>query len=233
MFPKMLPLIMTRKNAASLLSLASGNVIEEKQETVDGTYTINLLIQNQLNHYKILGFFTTLLRLLNNKIFIINLISFTLLQSAIINFEIFEIIFNQTKYHVPKYDISGYHDPSLIQFTTNLLKQPLVCISIVACGFVIAKSQPRARKLVVWNIIVSILIILFFASTKFFDCTNGLASSHDTVLLTPACSVNIDCPKFEQFHPVCVDREKTYYSPCSAGCEPTDTDFQVNVHQLI
>lgn len=162
-----------------------------------------------------------------------NLLSFTLIQSAILNFDIFEIIFNQTKYHVPKYDLSGYHDPSLIQFTTNLLKQPLVCISVIACGFIIAKSQPQAKKLVLWNISVFILIILFFASTKFFDCTKGLSGSVDKVLLTPACSLNKNCSKFDQFHPVCVDRKKTYFSPCMAGCDPIDAnDYQVRMNDF-
>ncbi|XP_060516277.1 solute carrier organic anion transporter family member 2A1-like isoform X2 [Cylas formicarius] len=208
MFPKVLPNVLLRKSVISLLSVATGNTMKENVKRHD-------------------GFFKSVFQLIRNKILFVNIISLVLMQSAVITFTIFEKFFSQSRYHVSKYnDSSGYSDPTLIQLTTNLLKQPLIAISLLTTGVVIAKVRPRAKYLVCWNIGVFILMALFFASVRFWKCTNELQSELRDRLTIPYCSWNCGCSLDGPFQPVCLNGD-TYFSPCLAGCSSFDTTFKI------
>ncbi|XP_072401916.1 solute carrier organic anion transporter family member 2B1-like isoform X1 [Diabrotica undecimpunctata] len=201
LFPKVLPNMVLRKSVNSLVSIAAGGDPMQEEEIVD-------------------GYFQTLWRLLKNKILLLNIASYVVVQSAIINFALFEKYFNQSKYHVSieDKDSSGYSDPSIIQMTTNLLKQPLIAVSFLTTGLIIAKIKPKPRNLVIWNTIAFALVILIFCSTAFFNCTHGIKNEHKHSITIPFCSTNCACPTGEPFQPVCVDGS-TYFSPCVAGCK--------------
>ncbi|KAJ8984534.1 hypothetical protein NQ317_011005 [Molorchus minor] len=200
MFPKVLPNVIMMKSVNSLLSLASGNCTLQEEENID-------------------GFFKSLWRILKNKILLINIFSLVLIESALVNFSILQKDFYQSKYHVSKYsDSSGYSDPFVIQFTTNLLKHPMVAISVVTSGMVVSKIRPKAKYLVIWNMIVFGLVALFFSSTVFFNCANKIENEHSHTITIPFCSSHCGCNLDGAFQPVCVDK-KTYFSPCLAGCK--------------
>ncbi|XP_018578719.1 solute carrier organic anion transporter family member 1A2 isoform X1 [Anoplophora glabripennis] len=200
MFPKALPNIVMIKSVNSLLSLASGNDLYEEEEVVE-------------------GFFKSLWGLLKNKVLSLTIFSVVFVQAALINFSILQKQFNQSKYHVSVHnDSSGYSDPFLIQFTTNLLKQPMVAISVITSGMMIAKIRPKAKYLVWWNIIVFSLIALFFASTVFWNCAGKIENEHSNTITIPYCSSHCGCSPDAPFQPVCVDK-RTYFSPCLAGCK--------------
>ncbi|KAG5881804.1 hypothetical protein JTB14_004103 [Gonioctena quinquepunctata] len=203
MFPRTLPNIMMLKSVHSLVSLASGIQPIEEDKVVD-------------------GFLTSLWRLLKNKVLLLNIFSFVLMESALINFRLLKQYFNQSKYHVSiEKDSSGYNDPEVVQFTTNLLAQPIFAISLMTAALVISKFKPKAKYLIAWNIFAFLMAAAIFASTAFWNCTKGIENQYEHVVTIPYCSGACGCPLGGAFQPVCVD-EKTYFSPCLAGCSIFD-----------
>nr|XP_023018865.1 solute carrier organic anion transporter family member 1B2-like [Leptinotarsa decemlineata] len=114
-------------------------------------------------------------------------------------------------------DTSGYTEPDLIQFTSNMLVQPLFAIFLVISGIIISKARPRAKHLIIWNILTFMLMAIIFASSVFWTCTKGIQNELEHVISVPFCSSMCACTVGEPFQPVCVDG-KTYFSPCLAGC---------------
>ncbi|CAG9855220.1 unnamed protein product [Phyllotreta striolata] len=210
MFPKILPNLVIKKSVNSLVSLASGGRVSFDMEETEHS------------------FFKTLGSLLRNKILLLNILSFVFIQSALTNFSLVSKYFNQSKYHVPVEikDSTGYSDPDIIQFTTNLLRQPLVAISLVTCGMIISKLRPKAKYLVIWNITAFLLVMIIFASSMFWNCTKGIYNEHKHAITIPFCSSKCNCPHAEPFQPVCVDG-KTFFSPCLAGCKNYSVATQV------
>lgn len=192
MFPKNLPSALMERVAASILDLASGHDVPRKKQIAD-------------------GFCKIILRLLKNPVLIINILSMVLLQSAVINFNIFEKYFNQSRFNI-SYNI----DSSLMQLATNLLQQPLVSISIIATGMVIAKINPHLKSLAKWNIIVLVFVIIFFGSTAFLKCPHDLDTEYKDLIANSQCNSHCTCSS-TAFQPICI-KSKTLYSPCMAGC---------------
>ncbi|CAH0562582.1 unnamed protein product [Brassicogethes aeneus] len=199
LFPIILPNLLMKKLSASICTLASGYEIEAVTISED-------------------GLFTTLFRLLKNGTYIVNILANIVLQSVLINFETFEDFYNQSKFLLPnKQDTSGYSDPLIMQYTTNLLKEPFICCCLITSGLIITKSKPRAKTLTIWNIVIMVVFILSFASTKFISCNRSLYSELDGVISIPYCSARCHCSNAELFNPVCLG-DKTFFSPCLAGC---------------
>lgn len=194
MFPKYMPLTLVKTMSASLVDLASGNEPARPKAVID-------------------GFFKTLFRLLKNPILMVNISSVMLMESGLINFNIFEKYFNQSRFQI-SYD----YDTSYTQFATNILKQPLVAVSIVASGLLIAKTKPQLKSLVKWNIAAIILVIIFFGSTAFLTCEP--TTKYGDMINNHFCG---QCHCSNEFQPVCVDKT-TYYSPCFAGCTTVDEE---------
>ncbi|ENN74224.1 hypothetical protein YQE_09197, partial [Dendroctonus ponderosae] len=208
MFPKVMPSTLLRKSVNSLLSIASGNAVIESRGSVD-------------------GFFTSLGRILRNRVLLLNIVAMTCMQAAIINFSIQEKFFNQSKYHVSKYnDVSGYSDPMLIQFSTNLLKQPLVAVAYICVGIIIAKMNPTPKLLIMWNILVFGIVLVTFAAIRFFSCTTELHNELAGALTIPYCSWHCGCSLDGPFQPICLNGE-THFSPCWAGCSSFDSSLKI------
>lgn len=175
----------------------------------------------------LLGFLPSLFRLLKNKVLILTISAMMLMQTAIINFNIKEKYFNQVKYHVSTAnDVSGYSDPALVQFSSNLLKQPLIALAYATVGLVIAKLNPKPKMLVLWNVKVFVIIFLAYIGTRLFSCANKLKNELDGKLIWPYCSWNCGCSLDGPFHPVCLNNE-THFSPCWAGCTSFDSSLRV------
>ncbi|CAG9770271.1 unnamed protein product [Ceutorhynchus assimilis] len=208
MFPKIMPNTLLRKSVNSLLSLASGNPPTEPKQAVD-------------------GFFISLWRVLKNKVLLLNIITMMFMQAAIVNFNMKEKQFNQSKYHVSRYnDASGYSDPMLIQFTTNYLKQPLIAVAYISVGMAIAKMQPSPKYLVLWNIKVFVMVLIGFAGIRFLNCTNKLKNELEGKLTIPYCSWDCGCSLDGPFQPICLNAQ-TRFSPCWAGCTSFDPSLKI------
>ncbi|EFA10914.2 solute carrier organic anion transporter family member 74D isoform X2 [Tribolium castaneum] len=193
MFPKYMPSTLIRAMSASIVDLASGHQTVRRKPTND-------------------GFFKTLFRLLKNPILMVNISSIMIMESGLINFNIFEKYFNQSRFQI-SYD----NDTSYTQITTNILKQPLVAVSMIACGLLTAKAK-HSRSLAKWNIAAIILVVLFFGSTAFLKCNP--TTKYEDLLDKNMCK-RCNCT-FDSFEPVCIE-DKTYYSPCCAGCKGVTT----------
>lgn len=185
---------------------------------------------NNKLHQIVLGFFTTLKRLLTNKILLLNILIILILQSVLLNFDIFEDFFNQTRYLFPlKNDSTGFSDPSMIQYTTNLLKQPFIFFTLLLTGVLLAKMKPKVKHLLVCNIVILALCLATFAATKMQKCNNTLHNKLPNELALSSCNVKCNCSKNEAFNPVCLEG-RTYFSPCRAGCDSyndNNTNFMV------
>lgn len=190
MFPRSMPSTLIKILSASIVDLASG---------VEDVRPIQVMD----------GFFKTLWRLLKNWILMINIASAMLLQSALINLNMF-----QKHIYQLRFGISYLTDATDTQLATNILKQPLVAVSLIATGMVVAKNRLQVKSLVKWNIIVLIVGMGFFGSTAFLNC------KPETTYY--GVSSNSKCPygcQLDQFQPVCkMATQRLYYSPCSAGC---------------
>lgn len=141
------------------------------------------------------------------------------MTASIVNFQIFQSYFFQSRFLISvSEDASGFNDTYLAQIIVNLLKQPFIVISVVASGVVISKLKPRARNLIVWNLSILILVIVLFIPYAFFTCSESIQSEYDKYL-THYCNSDCNCDNSVAFSPVCTEiGQKTYFSPCHAGC---------------
>ncbi|XP_044256188.1 solute carrier organic anion transporter family member 74D-like isoform X2 [Tribolium madens] len=193
MFPKYMPSTLIRAMSASIVDLASGHQTVRQKPIID-------------------GFFKTFFRLLKNPILMVNISRIMIMESGLINFNIFEKYFNQSRFQI-SYD----NDTSYTQITTNVLKQPLVALSMIASGLLTAKAS-TSKSLAKWNIAAIILVVIFFGSTAFLKCDP--TTKYEDLLDKNMCK-RCNCT-FNNFEPVCI-KTKTYYSPCCAGCQSVTT----------
>lgn len=144
--------------------------------------------------------------------------------TALINFEIYQNIFYQLRFFVNVgRDLSGYHDPLIAQIIMNIIKYPFIAISLIATGLIVAKTQPAAKSLAIFNVAIYIIAALLYVSFVFSRCNDRINREFDGKLTIPLCSSHCIC-KDIQFQPVCTTQGNvTYFSPCHAGCKTVET----------
>ncbi|CAH1974456.1 unnamed protein product [Acanthoscelides obtectus] len=140
------------------------------------------------NIFGTVGFFKSIRRILKNKFLLLNLLAYTLIQTALINFRLFENGFNQSKYHSTLHPFAtSFNGLDRDQFTSQLLEQPMVAVFSMTTGLVMAKIKPRAKELVTSNIIIFLLIGMMFSMTVFWECVDD----HEVKILGNATYVRI------------------------------------------
>lgn len=213
-FPKELPQLVMRRSLARLANIATSYNLQTEEPVFD-------------------GFFESTARIFTNNKLAWNICAIMFAVAAMKNFQLFEKHFNQTKYHIPTTnDNSGYSDPEIIQFTTNMLRQPMIAVSMIASALVVNRIKPRSGYLLLWNVFAYTLSSFIFASTIFINCTTGIYNEKNSNLIVPACSNLCQCTKNQPFEPVCVDGI-TYFSGCLAGCEGFNSATQVRFILLL
>lgn len=152
------------------------------------------------------------------------------MYSAIINFEVFESYYYQSKFLVPSSsDLSKFHETWLSQIVVSLLKQPFIAVFLVTSGVIISRLKPSARTLFLWNGSVLIAVIVLLIPHALFGCDEAIQSDRDEKLQF-FCNFNCRCQNQEVFSPVCTELgQKTYFSPCHAGCMSLQTINDVKV----
>lgn len=215
MFPKNLPTAILKDSVASILDIAQGI---EREEDNDANKQSD-------------GFWTTFYRLLKNRLLILNIFASVFMTASIVNFQIFQNTFFQSRFLISvSADESGFSDTYLAQIIANLLKQPFIAISLIASGVIISKMRPKARNLAAWNLSILVLVMVMFIPHAFFTCSESIQSEYDRYL-TYYCNSNCDCDDNVIFSPVCTEiGQKTYFSPCHAGCTTVQTLNNVKVH---
>lgn len=141
------------------------------------------------------------------------------MTSALINFDMFQSYFYQSRFFVPvSTDQSGFDDNSLTQITTNILKQPFIATNLLVSGLIVAKFMPSAKKLVTWNTAVLVLVIILFIPHAFLSCSDNIKAEYGRYL-NYYCNSRCNCEDEATFSPVCTQiGQQTYFSPCHAGC---------------
>ncbi|CAH1974455.1 unnamed protein product [Acanthoscelides obtectus] len=170
LFPKELPQFARERSVDSLVTEVTGrNPNPNQEDLVD-------------------GFFKSIRRILKNKFLLLNLLAYTLIQTALINFRLFENGFNQSKYHSTLHPFAtSFNGLDRDQFTSQLLEQPMVAVFSMTTGLVMAKIKPRAKELVTSNIIIFLLIGMMFSMTVFWECVDD----HEVKILGNATYVRI------------------------------------------
>ncbi|XP_045482055.1 solute carrier organic anion transporter family member 2A1-like [Harmonia axyridis] len=195
MFPKVLPSLLIKKLAASLLELASG------------VTTSDLVV------VKADGFLAIIKRIMKQKIIILSVVSAVAMESARINFEIFEDYFKQSRYFISdNFDDYGFNSSFSLNLVTNMMEQPFTILCLVVAGLVMSRTKIKLKYLILWNIAVYSIATILFCGNLFSKC-----EYEDMTQLVPSCSVDCGCSLDETFNPVCLSG-RTFYSPCHAGC---------------
>lgn len=154
-----------------------------------------------------------------------------LMYASTKNFELLQDDFYQSKFYMPRNDLSGYQSPWLGQIITNLLRQPFSALCIVTTGIVLVKLRPKARYLAMWNALVIMLVAIFYFAYMMFQCIEKIQTEFGSRISIPFCSSTCSCPGDTVFAPVCTTQgQKTYFSPCHAGCSSVEeiNDVRVN-----
>lgn len=156
------------------------------------------------------------------------------MTASIINFQIFQNYFFQSRFFISvSADESGFSDTYLAQIVANLLKQPFIVISIIASGLVISKLKPKARNLAAWNLFALTLVTIMFIPHAFLTCSESIQSEYDRYL-TYYCNSDCGCDVGVTFAPVCTEiGQKTYFSPCHAGCTTVQLLNNVKVRKIV
>jgi hypothetical protein len=123
---------------STVVRLAANNIIETATNTS----------QLSLSQHKLLAdinFFPSIRRLLSNKILMFNVIATVFLETAIFNFVFHESNYLQSRFFLPSSEADGINNEWTSRTVTFLLKPPLVALSILVAGLIIAKANPSVR----------------------------------------------------------------------------------------
>lgn len=92
-----------------------------------------------------IDFFPTVFRLFTNKILMLNIFAAVFVQTAFINFTRHESNYLQSRFFLPTSEADGLNNEWTSQLVTSLLKPPMMALSILVAGLVIAKANPKPR----------------------------------------------------------------------------------------
>ncbi|ETN67232.1 organic anion transporter [Anopheles darlingi] len=209
LFPKRLLATMVRQAADDIIETATSNSAQSLT-TLPDKWLADITL------------WATLKRVFSNKILICNVLALVFIQTGLVNFHAHEQSYLQSRFFLPTSHADGVNDEWTSRLITNLLKPPVVALTVVVAALVIAKVNPSARKLAGWNIFVGILSVGLFIAFIFISCEEEqIAGAYrGRKLIKPFCASNCVCAENIPFTPVCPqDSRFTYFSPCHAGCQ--------------
>lgn len=150
----------------------------------------------------------TFLRIITNKTYTFNLLAGCFYCFGYLPFWVYQAKYIESQYLLPA------STASLVTGTVSLV---FSSIGILSSGLVISKFKPKARSLALWNIVTSVVSMVGVASYVF----NGCVANDNALILQNSnitdCNQNCHCD-FMKYSPVCGVDNRTYISPCHAGC---------------
>ncbi|CAK9801608.1 Solute carrier organic anion transporter family member 74D [Anthophora quadrimaculata] len=211
-FPRMLPSEVVEKAAASLL------------DNSDRRQTIHRLANQNVGSP---NFWSSLGRLITNKILLLQILACTLSLTAIVNFMGYENLIAQSRFHVPKPTgmLLGFEDPMSSRVISNILKPILVGLIVIISGLIIAKARPTAIAIVSYSAIILLLAagIMFSLSAASCEKKPIVEMSKGRLTLLRYCNIKCGCSNDANFRPVCDSKGMfMFYSPCHAGCTSSE-----------
>ncbi|XP_067415282.1 solute carrier organic anion transporter family member 1B3-like [Emydura macquarii macquarii] len=177
-------------------------------------------------------FFTSLKRILSNRIYVTFLCCSLLQFSSFIGFLTYK----------PKYMEQQYgQSTSKSNFMTGLTALPAVGIGIFLGGFIMKKYKLGMIGATKFGYGMSFMAFFISLSYFFVGCENhvvaGLTASYDgkpfarhESALFSVCNSDCKCAT-NQWDPVCGDNGITYLSPCLAGCKASKGHGKNKVYQ--
>lgn len=91
------------------------------------------------------SFFHTIMRLFTNKILIFNILAAIFVQTAFVNFGRHESDYLRSRFFLPTDEVDDLLGEWTSTLITGLLKPPMVALSILVAGLIIAKANPSSR----------------------------------------------------------------------------------------
>ncbi|XP_055706090.1 solute carrier organic anion transporter family member 74D-like [Phlebotomus papatasi] len=189
LFPKIMPSAARRKRLAILQGKSQAN-----EDVIPASWN---------------DFLGTIKRLLTNKIYV--LYNITGLFS----------VYGMEPYfmYTPKYIESLYQKtPTESNFYTGTVGFIFTGIGTILSGFVMSRYKPSAKKIVIWNCVISFVCVMCNLTYSQLGCTaKESVFDANTLSIQSSCIENCNCD-FVQYAPVCGEDNKTYISACHAGC---------------
>lgn len=130
MFPKRL--------LSTVVQQAANNILETATNNSHASLANSKFIAD-------IDFFPTIFRMFTNKILLLNIAGAVFVQTAIVNFTRHEANYLQSRFFLPTSEADGLNNEWTSQLVTSLLKPPMVALSILVAGLIIAKANPRPR----------------------------------------------------------------------------------------
>lgn len=127
MFPKKLLSTVVRFAANEILETSSHGSLSNRKFIAD------------------ISFFPSFARVFTNKIVILNVLAAVFIQTAIVNFYRHESNYLQSRFFLPTSEADGLNNEWTSQLVANLLKPPMLAMSILVSGLIIAKFNPSSR----------------------------------------------------------------------------------------
>ncbi|CAK9811000.1 Solute carrier organic anion transporter family member 74D [Anthophora plagiata] len=211
-FPRMLPSEVVEQAAASLLNNS------DRRQTIHRLASQNVGSPN---------FWSSLGRLITNKILLLQILACTLSLTAIVNFMGYENLIAQSRFHVPRPTgmLLGFEDPMSSRVISNILKPILVGLIVIISGLIIAKARPTAVTIIGYSAIILFLAagIIFSLSAASCEKKPIVEMSRGRLTLLRYCNVKCGCSNDANFRPVCDSKGMfMFYSPCHAGCTSSE-----------
>ncbi|KAH8403159.1 hypothetical protein KR222_006202 [Zaprionus bogoriensis] len=175
-------------------------------------------------------FWPSLKRLFNNRLLMCNVLSLMFLQSGVLNFNLQEEAYLQSRYFLPYNEQDGLTQEWSSAFVAYFLRPPVMAVGMLISGLVISKAQLSARTITGINISLGVKLVLIYVGYIFINCDVGaIAGVVGGKLTQPYCASQCLCTP-TAFMPICpVNSSITYFSPCYAGCTRVST---INNFQL-
>lgn len=130
MFPKKLLSTVVRQAADNILETSTNNSLAS------------------LSNRKFIAdvdFFPSLSRIFTNKIVLLNVFAAVFVQTGIINFFNYESEYLQSRFYLPASETDGLTNEWTSLLVSNLLKPPMLALTILVSGLIIAKANPAAK----------------------------------------------------------------------------------------
>lgn len=165
------------------------------------------------------SFWPSLKRLFNNRLLMCNVLSLMFLQSGVLNFNLQEESYLQSRFFLPYNEQDGLTQEWTSAFVAYFLKPPVMAVGMLIAGLVISKTQLSARTITGINISMGVKLVLIYVGYIFVSCDVGpIAGVVGGKLTQPYCASQCLCTP-TAFMPICPQNSSiTYFSPCYAGC---------------
>ena len=122
MFPKRL--------LSTVVRQAANNILETSTNSAHATLSNAKFLAD-------IDFFPSFARVFTNKIVIFNILAAVFVQTGMINFFRHESIYLQSRFFIPTSEADGLNNEWTSQLVANLMKPPMLALSILVSGFFI------------------------------------------------------------------------------------------------